>query len=166
MASFPHPRSYRLRKGYKKGSALRHLNRGRVDVQPMQSPIRIGSRAIRVVGPCRVGDPTVERQTRVVAVVNSVSRIARVRRARADLGVRGKRLPAVRAECPPELSIVVRHAVSVAGSTGAKVLTGVIPHHSKVPAGRIERDLRQELAVLRVVVVHSRWTAPRGTVVI
>ena len=66
----------------------------------MQGPVRIVSRAVRVVGPCRVGDPTVERQTRVVAVVNSVSRIVRVRRARADLGVRGKRLPAVCAECP------------------------------------------------------------------
>src|SRR5439155_26437333 len=128
--------------------ATKHKNRGPVDFQSMQSPVRIFSRAVQVVDPCRMSEPTLERQTRVVSVVNSVSRIVRVRRARADLGIRGKRLPAVRAECPPELSIVVRHAVSVAGSTGAKVLTGVIPHHSKVPAGRIERDLRQELAVL------------------
>src|SRR2546421_6535663 len=42
----------------------------------------------------------------------------------------------------------------------------VVPHHGEVPSSRIERDLRQELAVLRLVIVHPHWTAPRGTLII
>jgi len=102
--------------------ALVRRNRGRVDVQPAQGPVRVVPRAVRVVGPCRMGDPTVERQPRVVTVVDVVPRVVRVRRARADLDVRGERLPPVCAERSPELGVVVRYAIGVARPTEAQVL--------------------------------------------
>ncbi len=80
----------------------------------MQGPVRVVPRAVRVVGPRRMGDPAVERQPRVVAVVDAVARVVRVRRARANLDILGERLSPVCAERSPELGVVIRHAVGVA----------------------------------------------------
>ncbi|MFL5663434.1 MAG: hypothetical protein ACJ8BW_19140 [Ktedonobacteraceae bacterium] len=132
----------------------------------MQRPVRVVPCAVRVVGPRRVGFPPIERQPGVVAVVDRVPRVVRVRRTRADLDVRGERLSTICAERPPKLSVIVRHAIGITWATGTKVFPGVVPHHCEVPGGWIERDLRQELAVLRVVVVYPRRAAPCSTVVI
>src|SRR5215471_2138784 len=86
--------------------ALGHCNRGRIDIQLMQGSIRVVPRAVRVVGPGRVGNPPVERKPRVIAIVDTISGVVRVRRSRTDLNVRGERLPPVFAEGSPELSVV------------------------------------------------------------
>ena len=69
-----------------------------------------------------MGNPAVERQPRVVAVVDGIPRVVRVRRASADLDVCGERPPTVCTERSPELGVVVWHAVSVAGATSAEVI--------------------------------------------
>src|SRR6266487_3838883 len=58
--------------------ALGHRNRGCVDVQFVQGAVRVVPRTVRVVGPRRVGDPPIERQPRIVAVVNVIPGVMRV----------------------------------------------------------------------------------------
>src|SRR5438128_657161 len=55
---------------------------------------------------------------------------------------------------------------SVSPGPPAPIIAGVVPHHSEIPTGRVERDLRQELAVLRVVIVHPHRATPRDAIVI
>src|SRR5881227_2443893 len=126
--------------GYRR-LALVGQNRGCIDIQSVQGTVRVVPRAVRIVGPRRVGNPAVERQPGVVAVVDVVPGIVRVRRTRADLDVRSERQPTVCAERSPELGIVIRYTVGITRTTGAEVIAGVVPHRCKVPAGWIERDL-------------------------
>src|SRR5690242_21364434 len=78
-----------------------------VDVQLVQRAVGVVTGAVGVVRPGRMGDPAVERQPGVVAVVDPVSRIVGVGGSRADLDVAGEARPAVAAERPPELGVVV-----------------------------------------------------------
>src|SRR5712664_4040852 len=103
-------------------------NRRGVDVELAEPPIRIVPSAVRVVSPGRMRDPTVERQARVITIVDVVTRVMRVRRSRADLNVLGERLSAVRAEGSPELRVIIRHAIGVSGSTGPQIVSRVVPH--------------------------------------
>src|SRR5262249_42491705 len=90
----------------------------------------------------------------------------RVRGASADLLVRREGLTTIGAERAPELGIVVGQAVGGARPAGPQICPGVVPRHCELTAGRIQRELGQELAVLGGVVVHPHWVAPGGTVVI
>src|SRR5712671_4325173 len=113
-----------------------------------------------------MGDPAVERQACVVAVVDPVAGIVGVGGSHADLDVGGEARAAVGAERPPELGVVVRDPVGVARPAGAQVVAAVIPDHGDIAGGGIQRDLRQELAVGGVVVVHPYRRAPRGPAVV
>src|SRR2546430_10091280 len=99
-------------------------------------------------------DSGVERQPRVVAVVNAILRIMGVRRSGADLNVLGKRLPSIGTKRAPDLCIGIGDAVSVTRPPGAKIVAGVIPDDRDIPGCGAERNLRQELTIPGVVVVH------------
>src|SRR5439155_15623819 len=51
-------------------------------------------------------------------------------------------------------------------ASGPEVVARVVPDHRDPSGGRIERDLREELAVGGAVVVHARRGAPGGAVVV
>src|SRR6476646_8844207 len=103
----------------------------------MQGAVRVGPCAVGVVRPGWMRNAAEERQPRVVAIVDPVPGVGRVRGAGADLYVRHERGPPVRAEGAPELRAVVGDAVGVAGSAGAEIGAGVIPDDREVPSGRI-----------------------------
>src|SRR6266480_3728992 len=111
-------------------------------------------------------DSAIERQPRVVAVVNAILRIMGVRRSGADLNVLGKRLPSVGTKRAPDLRIGIGDAVSVTCSPGAKIVAGVIPDDRDIPGGGVERNLRQELTILGAVVVHPYARAPNRAVIV
>src|SRR5207247_11082663 len=96
-------------------------------------------------------DSAIERQPRVVAVVNLILRIIGVRRSGADLNVLGKRLPSVGTNGAPELLIGIGDAVGVTRPPGAKIVAGVIPDDRDIPGRGVERNLRQELTILGAV---------------
>src|SRR5439155_24955476 len=93
-------------------------------------------------------DSAIERQPRVVAIVNVILRIMGVRRSGADVNVLGKRLPSVGTKRAPELSIGIWDAVGVTRPPGAKIVAGVIPDDRDIPGCGVERNLRQELTIL------------------
>src|SRR5512132_1915951 len=132
----------------------------------MQRPVGIGAGAIGVVGPGGVRDAAVEGQAGVVAVVDRVPGGVRIRSAGADLDVGLERVTAVGAEGAPEPGVVVRQAVRVAGAARSEVVAGVIPDDGDLSAGRVARDLRQELAVHGRVVVDALGPAPARAVVV
>src|SRR5205823_12156895 len=101
-------------------------------------------------------DSAIERQPRVVAVVNAILRIMGVRRSGADLNVLGKRLSSVGTKRAPELRIGIGDAVGVTRPPGAEIVAGVIPDDRDIPGCGVERNLRQKLTILGVVVVHPR----------
>src|SRR5260370_10487600 len=111
-------------------------------------------------------DSAVERQPRVVAVVNAVLRITGVRRSGADLNVLGKRLPSVGTKRAPDLRIGIGDAVGVTGPPGAKIGAGVIPDDRDIPGCGVEGNLRQELTILGAVVVHPYARAPSRAVIV
>src|SRR6266699_2638509 len=111
-------------------------------------------------------DSAIERQPRVVAVVNAILRIMVVRRSGADLYVLGKRLPSVGTKRAPELRIGIGDAVGVTRSPGAKIVADVIPDDRDIPGGGVERSLRQELTILGAVVVHPCARAPSRAVIV
>src|SRR2546427_11084652 len=113
-------------------------NRRGVDVELVEPPIRVVPSAVRVVGPGRMRDPAVEREARVITIVDVVTRVMRVRRSRADLNVLGERLSAVRAEGSPELRVIIRHAIGVSGTTGSQIVSRVVPHDRDLPSSLIE----------------------------
>src|SRR5881227_489476 len=109
-------------------------------------------------------DSAIERQPRVVAVVNAIPRIMGVRRSGADLNVLGKRLPSVGTERAPELRIGIGDAVGVTCPPGAKIVAGVIPDDREIPGCGVERNLRQELTIFGAVVVDPCARAPSRAV--
>ncbi len=113
-----------------------------------------------------MGDPAIERQARVIAVVDPVPGIVRVGGSRADLDIRAEAGAAVGAERPPELRVIVHDPVGVARAAGTEVVAAVVPDDGEVAGGGVERDLRQELAVGGGVVVHPHRRAPGGPVVV
>ena len=90
----------------------------------------------------------------------------RVRRAGADLPVGRERRAPVRAERAPELRVVVREAVRVARTASPEIRSRVVPDDREVAGRRVERDLRQELAVRGRVVVDADACAPGGAAVV
>src|SRR6266851_8168762 len=117
---------------------LRSANRCGVDVELVEPPIRVVPSAVRIVSPGRMRDPAVEREARVITIVDVVTRVMRVRRSRADLNVLGECLSAVRAEGSPELRVIIRHAIDVSGSTGSQIASRVVPDDRDLPSGLIE----------------------------
>src|SRR5258708_430544 len=113
-----------------------------------------------------MGDPAVERQPRVVAVVNPVLRVMGVRRSGADLNVLSERLPSVGTKRAPDLRIGIGDAVGVTRPAGAKIVASVIPDDCEISGCRVERNLREELTVLGVVVVHPYACAPGRAVIV
>src|SRR5206468_11142436 len=111
-------------------------------------------------------DSAVERQPGVVAVVNAVVRTMGVQRSGADLNVLGKRLPSVGAKRAPDLRIGIGDAVGVTCPPDPKIVTGVIPDDRDIPGCGVERNLREELTILGVVVVHSYACAPSRAVIV
>src|SRR6266480_5406783 len=105
-------------------------------------------------------DSAIERQPRVVAVVDAVLRIMGVRRSGADLNVLGKRLPSVGAKRAPDLRIGIGDAVGVTRPADPKIVAGIIPDDRDIPGCGVERNLREELTIPGVVVVHSYACAP------
>src|SRR5438270_12268847 len=99
-------------------------------------------------------DSAIERQPRVVAVVNAILRITGVRRSGADLNVLGKRLSSVGTKRAPELRIGIGDAVDVTRPPGAEIVAGIIPDDRNIPGCGVERILRQELTILGIVVGH------------
>src|SRR5437016_14534009 len=93
-------------------------------------------------------DSAVERQPRVVAVVNAILRIMGVRRSGADLNVLGERLPSVGTERAPDLRIGIGDAVSVTRPPGAKIVAGVIPDDRDIPGCGVDRYIWHELMSL------------------
>src|SRR5437879_12782492 len=77
-------------------------------------------------------DSAIERQARVVAVVNAILRVMGVRRSGADLNVLGKRLPSVGTKRAPELRIGIGDAVGVSRPPGAKIVAGVRSEERRV----------------------------------
>src|SRR5262249_36601949 len=126
----------------------------RVDVELLERPVRVRPGAVRVVRPGRVREAAVEAQPAVVAEVDPVPGDVRVRRRGAALLVRIEARPAVARERAPELGVVVRDAVRVAGPARAQVVAGVVPDDGEMSVRRIERDLGHELAVRPRVVVY------------
>src|SRR5258708_2212400 len=111
-------------------------------------------------------DSAVERQPGIVAVVNAVVRITGVRRSGADLNVLGKRLPSVGTERAPDLRIGIGDAVGVTRPPEPKIVPGVIPDDRDIPGCRVESNLREELTILAVVVVHPYARAPSLAVIV
>src|SRR6266478_6534608 len=105
-------------------------------------------------------DSTVERQPGVVAVIDAVLRIMGVRGSGADLNVLGKRLPSVGTKRAPDLCIGIGDAVGVTSPPDAKIVAGVIPDDRDIPGRGVERNLREELTVLGIVVVYPYARAP------
>src|SRR5204862_7409146 len=108
----------------------------------------------------------IERQPRVVAVVNAILRSMGVRRSGADVNVLGKGLPSVCTEGAPELRIGIGDAVGVTRPPGAKIVAGVIPDDRDIPGRGVERNLPQELAILGAVVVDPCARAPSRAVLV
>jgi hypothetical protein len=79
-----------------------------VDIELVQSAVRIVPSAVGIVRPCRMCDSAVERQPGVVAIIDAVLRIMGVRRSCADLNVLRERLPAVRTKGPPNTGALAR----------------------------------------------------------
>src|SRR5207248_3212567 len=57
---------------------LSSWNRRGVDVELLEPPIRVVPSAVRVVSPGRMRDPAVERQARVITIVDVVTGVMRV----------------------------------------------------------------------------------------
>src|SRR5207244_13011963 len=57
---------------------LSSWNRRGVDVELVEPPIRVVPSAVRVVSPGRMRDPAVERQARVITIVDVVTGVMRV----------------------------------------------------------------------------------------
>src|SRR5436309_2161843 len=100
-------------------------------------------------------DAAIERQARVIPVVDPVVGVARIRRPGADLEILCVRKPTAAAERTPELRIGIRQAIRVAASAGSEIVARVVPDYRQVAGRLIERDLRQELAVRRRVAVGA-----------
>src|SRR5258708_25601496 len=111
-------------------------------------------------------DSAVERQPGVVAVVNAVLRIMGVRRSGADLDVLGKRLPSVGTKRAPDLCIGIGDTIGVTRPPGAKIVAGVIPDERDIPGCGVERNLREELTILGIVVVYPYARAPSRAVIV
>src|SRR5882757_8707746 len=111
-------------------------------------------------------DSAVERQSRVVTVVNAVVCIEGIRRSGADLNVLGKRLPSVGTKRAPDLRIVIGDAVGVTRPPDAKIVAGVIPDDRDIPGCGVERNLREELTIPGIVVVHPYARAPSRAVIV
>src|SRR5229473_6648145 len=111
-------------------------------------------------------DTAVERQPGVVAVVNAVLRIMGIRRSGADLNVLGKSLPSIGAKSAPDLGIGIRDAVGVARPSSAEIVAGVIPDDRDIPGCGVKRNLRAELTIFGVVVVHPYARAPSRAVIV
>ena len=111
-------------------------------------------------------DAAIERQARVIPVVDPVVGVARIRRPGADLEILCVRKPTVAAERTPELRVGIRQAIRVAASAGSEIVARVVPDYRQVAGRLIERDLRQELAVRRRVVVYPYRCAPGHALVI
>src|SRR5216683_3233094 len=58
-----------------------------VDIELVQSAVRIVSGAVGIVRPCWMCDSAVERQPGVIAIIDAVVRVTGVRRSSADLNV-------------------------------------------------------------------------------
>src|SRR4051812_23222463 len=69
-----------------------------------------------------MGDPAIERQACVIAVVDPVPGIVGVGGSRADLDVRAEAGAAVGAERPPELRVIVHDPVGVARAPAPRSL--------------------------------------------
>src|ERR1700758_1686259 len=113
-----------------------------------------------------MGDSAVERQPGVVAVIDAVLRIMGVRRSGADLNVLSKRLPAVGTKCAPNLRIGIGDAVGVTWPAGAMIVASVVPDDRDISGCGIKRNLREELTILGVVVVHAYARAPGRAVIV
>src|SRR5439155_8470095 len=97
-------------------------HRRHVEVQRRQGAVRIVARGVRVVGPARVEHAAHEPVVGVVAVVQAVGRVCRVRRPEADPLVRREGGPTGGRDRAPDLGVVIRDPVGVARSALAQVL--------------------------------------------
>src|SRR5438477_1697418 len=145
---------------------MRQWHAGGVDVELVQSAVGIVAGAVGIIGPGRVGDAAVERESGVIAEINAVVGVVRVGSAGADLDVPGKRLAAIGAEGAPDLGVVIGDAIGIARPPGAEIVARVVPAHGEVAAGGVERDFGQELAVGSAVIVHAHAGVPGGAIIV
>src|SRR5438477_11568011 len=145
---------------------MRQWHAGGVDVELVQSAVGIVAGAVGIIGPGRVGDAAVERESGVIAGINAVVGVVRVGSAGADLDVPGKGLAAIGAEGAPDLSVVIGDAIGIARPAGAEIVARVIPAHGEVATGGVERDFGQELAVGSAVIVHPHAGAPGSAIIV
>src|SRR5438045_6290599 len=95
-------------------------------------------------------DSAVERQPRVVAVVNAIPRIMGVRRSGADLNVLGKRLPSVGTERAPELRIGIGDAVGVTCPPGPSSVAAACQVDRAFPGRRAASNLARDWTLFGV----------------
>src|SRR5713101_1040735 len=143
-----------------------HRHARSVDIELVQSAVRIVPGAVGIIRPCRMCDSAVERQPGVVAIIDAVPRMMGVRRSSAVLNVLRKRLPAVLTKGPPNLRIVIGDAVGVTRPSGTKIVAGVVPAERDVPGCGVKRNLWQELTIPGVVVVYPYARAPGRAVIV
>src|SRR5437870_3623578 len=145
---------------------MRQRHAGGVDVELVQCAIGIVAGAVGIIGPGRVGDAAVERESGVIAVVDAVVSVGRVGGSGADLNIPAESLAAIGAEGAPDLGVVIGDAVGIARPADAEIVARVIPAHGEVAAGGVERDFGQELAVGSAVIVHAHAGVPGSAIIV